>query len=210
MKEGMLTRESVMSKAIHDCFVEMYKKAQPSADYDKILEDVKEGKVEDTNINPIYRRYYLSKEECEYIVNKYIEAYGFKKTWEPNVDMVLEYIKNGGYKDGCELDSNGLPHRIAIKVPKLSSIIGDDNADKVIEVINNCKDYYRFDREETNFSCSAYLGPSPNSNKEYVINYYKEQGIDIEIEDRDPETFWYRDYYGEEWKEYYDEEYETD
>jgi hypothetical protein len=44
------------------------------------------------------------------------------------------------------------------------------------------------------------------SSKERVIQYWKEHGKDITIEDREPDTFWYRDEYGDKWEEIYKEE----
>jgi hypothetical protein len=41
------------------------------------------------------------------------------------------------------------------------------------------------------------LGCSPTTNKETVINYWKTQGVDLDIVDRDPNTFYENDAYGE-------------
>ena len=40
----MLNRREVLDKAIHDCYREMYAKAQPSADWDQIVQEFKDGK----------------------------------------------------------------------------------------------------------------------------------------------------------------------
>ena len=53
----------------------------------------------------------------------------------------------------------------------------------VLNTITNCKEFYRFDREESDFNCSVALGASPTSNKETVIEYWKSQGKNIEIID---------------------------
>ena len=46
--------------------------------------------------------------------------------------------------------------------------------DKVIETLNNCKNYYMFDREEDNFRCAIALGASPTSNPKTVKEWWKE------------------------------------
>ena len=59
----MLDRDEIIGRAYDDCMSEMYAKAQPSADFKQLVEDVKSGKIIDSNENPVYNRYYLSYEE---------------------------------------------------------------------------------------------------------------------------------------------------
>ena len=35
----MLNRDTIISRAFHECMTEMYAKAQPSVDYDQLLAD---------------------------------------------------------------------------------------------------------------------------------------------------------------------------
>ena len=74
MTEDILNkRKDALKKAVHDCFREMYAKAQPSADWDKIIKEFEKG------IRPadekVYEQHYLSQEEFEYIIliNYFIE-----------------------------------------------------------------------------------------------------------------------------------------
>jgi len=202
----MLNRSEIMDKAIIDCYRELYKRAQPSADYDELSQGVKDGTVIDTDANPIYKRYYLSQEDFKYIVNKYLEAYRFKNEWLSNMDIVIKYLEKGGLKDIYVKDKNGTGHREAEKTKPIKELIGEDNANIVLELLKNCKDFYRFDREESQFSASVYLGGTPTSNKEDVIEYWKSQGKDITIVDRVGEQLWYEDYYGDNWKQVMEEE----
>ena len=92
----------------------------------------------------------------------------------------------------------------------------------VLENIKNCKNYYRFDREEESFDCSIALGASPTSNPETVKQWWKENyNVDIEIEEHNPRLFWYRDmgytdedlaeeFNSENWKEIVDKEWEEE
>lgn len=65
---------------------------------------------------------------------------------------------------------------------------------KIMETIKNCKEYYRFDREESEFSIAISLGASPTSNPKTVKEWWKtNKGIDIKIEERNPKLFWYYD-----------------
>lgn len=207
-----LNREKILDKAIHDCYCEMYAKAQPSADWDQLLKDAKDGKI--GKDEKIFDRYYLSRDEYNYIVNKYLDAYNIKSVWQDYVEIVEEYLSNGGSKDKWipdHTDKNGNWHpgyRGYEKVPKLVSqileylkahSIGDANDAElltaiVMNTISDCKEFYRFDREENSFTITCALGASPTSNSETVKKYWKEKtGEDIQIEERNPKLFWYLD-----------------
>lgn len=223
----MLDRQSIIERAYDECMTEMFAKAQPSVDYHQLLKDFKEGKITDEG-TPIYSRYYLSYEEFHYILEKYIDAYGMSEYWNDTMDVLLRYFQGEGRKDiwiPDRIDKDGFKHpgyRSSTEVPHIKEAINkalskyyEGNNDKVamklahivIEYINNCKNYYRFDREASNFSASIALGCSPTSNKESVINYWKSQGIDIEVKDRNPHLLWDRDYYGEEFEQVMIDEY---
>lgn len=203
-----IDRKAVIERAYDECMVEMYAKAQPSADYKELVSKKKSGEIIDTDLDPIYRRYYLSQEEFKYIRDKYIKAYNLTAHWYDDMDVAIEYLRDGGLTTVSKKDSSGNSYRTSEKTPKLKDVIGEEYAEEVLKLLTQCKDFYRFDREETDFSCVLSLGCSPTSNKETVIQYWKEHGQDITIEERNPETFWYRDAYGDGWKEVYEWEME--
>jgi len=70
-----ITRDDVLSRAVTECYREMFAKAQPEADYDNLLEEYRQGKIDEDKDGPVYNRHYLSYEEYIYIMNKYIDAY---------------------------------------------------------------------------------------------------------------------------------------
>ena len=227
----MLDRKEILERAYDECMTEMYAKAQPSVDYHQLLEDFKSGKLTESDKDPIYGRHYLSYEEFHYILKKYIDAYNIKCEWNFHLDIVEGYFTGRGNKDVWipdEIDNDGkiirTGHRSFENVPhikdtirfKLNSYLDDSNVlrditkditKEVLSYIDNCKNYYRFDREEQGFSASVALGCSPTSNKEQVIEYWKAQGIDVKITDRNPYLFWDMDYYGDDFVEYMVEEY---
>lgn len=209
-----LNRDIILGQAVDACMKEMYTKAQPSADLEQIVQDIKDGKIDKNE--RIYERYYLSQEEFKYILNKYKESYRIKKEWAPNIEVLETYLKEGGNKDKYiseKIDENGFKHpgyrgyeKVAPLKDQIRKImkdfdmsdcaqnVADEIYEKVMENIENCKDYYKFDREEDDFDFSIYLGASPTFNSESVKKWWKEnKGIDIEIEDRIPRLFWYYD-----------------
>lgn len=200
-----LYRGGVFEKAFHDCVKEMYEKAQPPADYDEYIKQVKDGKITDATRPYIYQRHYLSEEETKYIAEKYIDAYRMRNEWKSNIDLLIKDLE-----EGCSIDKyipehtdeygnhhpghRGYEHRDPL-VKRLENICGDPElakkmSDEVFDYIENRKNFYRFDREEEKFNVNVFLGSCPSHVKEEVIDYWKSQGTDIDIVERDPRTFW--------------------
>jgi hypothetical protein len=88
--------------------------------------------------------------------------------------------------------------RTAEKTPSLEWVIGKENAQKVFDLIKDIKDFYKFDKDEAQFDFNVYLGCSPTSNAETVKEYWKSQGIDIEIDTTElsEDQYWELDNYG--------------
>lgn len=231
----MLDRDIIIGRAIDECVEEMFLKAQPSVNFKELVERVKSGEVEDSQENPVYDRYYLSQKEFEYIKNKYAEAYDFKPRWIGHIEILEDYLTQGGSKDfyvpeTLEEDGSWHPgYRSYKKVKPLKEqlktiVTDDDTLNKVVDVVMNnikaCKDYYRFDRDYQQFEFNVCLGCSPTSNKETVKKYWESQGKPVKIEDKNPLLLWDMDYYGsefenvmldeygEDWKEFWDKQYQ--
>lgn len=214
-KKYEITREDILSEAIDRCMVELYEKAQPSADINEYIRKIKSGEItkEDQDKDPIYYRHYLSKEEMQYIVDKYHTAYRLDNEFKDSCDLLLKdmeesytidkYIdahtdENGDYHPGYR----GYDHMPTVEgqvklALKMSNIENPELAKNITDIfrefIKNRRDFYRFDRDGEKFNYSVYLGASPTSSKERVIDFWKKQGKEIEIVDHNPEYFWYHD-----------------
>lgn len=178
-----LFREDIIHEAIMRCKREMYKRAQPSVDYDKLVKEYK-----NTN-KTIYDRYYLSNEECRYIVNKYIKAYGLEDKFKDHCDLIIDNMEKGTITDNYipERYENGheIPgYRSYKDVPPLKDTIGESAAHSVIDYIKDRKEFYKTDHESEHFQFAIYMGDSPNSNQKRVEEYWKSKGIDIKIDPR--------------------------
>ena len=228
----MLDREEVLVKAVKDCYREMFAKAQPAADWDNLIAEYKAGKINEDKDGPVYDRHYLSYDEYVYIVNKYIDAYKIATEWKDHIDILKEYLIQGGSKDKyieSYTDENGNYHpgtRGYEKVPALKKQLYDiiyDEYDangeiaedvtnkvvnKVIELIETCQNFYSFNIDEQKFRNTLAMGATPTSNKETVKKWWKEHyNTDITIEDRNPLLFWEMDNYGDNFEEVMEEEY---
>ena len=226
-EDFMVERDTVLQKARHDCMAEMYRKSQPSASYDEYLKMYKAGLLRDDDKDRVYNRHYLSREEYEYILDKYVDAYGMAERWNDYVDTVINYFDADAPKDKWipeKTDEDGfthpgyrgyehLPHfskviesiinKMAVQDKESIETVSKAIYDAVIARMETCKNFYRFDREESGFHVSVGLGESPTCNKDTVIEYWKNKGVDITIEDRNPDTLWEKDYYGEDYESDY-------
>lgn len=220
----MISRDKIIEQAYHDCMKEMYARSQPPADYDQLLEDVKNGKIGKNEC--VYERHYLSHEEFKYILGKYKKAYNIRETWTSDIETLEEYLKSGGIKDKyieAHTDKYGYhPGHRGYETVKpihnqISNILHEHGIDDkniesaitetILKTVKNCKEFYKFDREESSFEFSVALGASPTSNPEVVKKYWKSQGVDLDIEIRNPLLFWDQDYYGDSFEEVMEEDY---
>lgn len=217
----ILTRRDIIQEAYNACMREMYAKAQPSADYDAIVAGVKDGTIQDSDKDPVYARYYLSQEEFKYILDKYIKAYGMEKKWNSYVGIIETYLKGGGHR---EVSANNRKELICVPHIKeafteeiydnFGNILGEDTgmlseilSNKVLEYVQWCRDFYIVDGEADSFSASVALGASPTSNPDTVIEYWRKQGVEVDIEWRNPLLLCDMDEYGNDFDEYMEEEY---
>ena len=228
----MLDREEILAKAYNDCIREMFAKAQPTADWDNIIEEYKAGKIDEKKDGPIYDRHYLSHAEFMYILDKYMKAYRIKSEWKDDVEVVEEYLNKGGNKDKYIKDwddehGHHPGYRSYEEVPPLKDHIRqiidnylenkelnqtrqdltDDITNKVMELISTCKNYYSFNVDEQKFRNTVCMRCSPTGSIETVKKWWKDHyDIDIEIEERNPLLFWDQDYYGDCFEEIMEEE----
>ncbi len=236
MKNFDLTRESVLLQAVEDCYREMFAKAQPAADYDNLLAEYQAGKIDVEKDGPVYDRHYLSYQEYVYIINKYIDAYKIESDWNDHINILKEYLIEGGSKDKYikeHTDENGNYHpgyrgyeKVAPMYDHIKEILFNEFGenwheildkkahqvtDKVIDLINTCQDFYRFNIDECKFRNTLALGATPTSNAETVKKWWKDHyNVDIEIEERNPLLFWEMDYYGDDFEEIMEDEYGPD
>lgn len=148
----MITRKFIIEEAIKKCLNEMYKRSQPKISLSQMSKLAKQ----DPNIK-FYEQHYLSKEEHNSIMKKYMVAYNIESHWNDYIDLVKDYVEKHG--------------------------IDIHDIDKVLGYIKDCKDFYRFNREEMLFKLSIF-NYSPTSNKELVEKYYESIGEPIKIKDR--------------------------
>ena len=187
-----LSRDDIIREAIMRCKREMYARAQPSVDYDKLVE-----KYRGVN-EKIYERYYLSREESKYVIDKYIRIYGLEDKFKENLDLIIDNMQNGTITDNYipekyDADGHKIPgYRDYKDVPPLKDIIGESIACSVIDYIKDRRNFYKTDHESEQFQFAILMGDSPTQNPKSVIEYWSKKGINIKIDPRhyNNDYFW--------------------
>ena len=150
-----------------------------------------------------YEFYYLPKEVFKEIANSYIDAYCIDS--QQNLLDTIDILKNyclSPIKDSYIKESDGEtrrgyihPDNIKKTVQSLlqafyldsdcdSSYVSDELVKIFFEFLDDAGKFYCWNRDLNTFNTTVYLGPSPCSNKETVINNWKNyRNKDITIDD---------------------------
>lgn len=184
----MITQQQFKDEMFDRCLDELYQASHPSITWSEVLKQAKEHPGTD-----IINQHYLSSEESNYIINKYIDLYNMEDSFIDYCDLLIKDL------DGCikdkyiERDGDNPGYRSYEDVPSLAESIGKENLEKVKEFIEMRKNFYRFNRKSENFKFNMW-NYSPCTNKQAVINYYTSKGTPIEIIET-PKDYYYEKYY---------------
>ena len=190
--EMFVTRREVLRDAVEKCYEFMYKNAQPSADFHKIVQDFKQEPEEMQRRWPLYSRYYLSQEDTREIEDMFTNAYKVNNNFKDHMDLFKQYLYEGGSRDiYVEANDERPGYRSYAEVQPVVKKLKDKFNDNQIEFIKGvfeqyfdwCTTFYGGQREQCSFLMS--LDASPNTNPEMVKQYWKEvHGKDIEINEK--------------------------
>ena len=157
-----------------------------------------------------YEFYFLPREIMKDICDSYVHAYKMDNQQEllDTIEILKNYCKEpivDKYIEG----ENGFPGHRGYDHPnnlekELIEICSQHSHEpvnmakelqnKFFEFLDMAGNFFNWNRDLNSFSVSVYLGPSPNSNKEAVINNWKKyKDQDIEIDEEQIK----KDYYGE-------------
>ena len=197
-------------------YSEKYKKWESERKENKELEN----KSRKECIGPApYEFYYLPKEITKEICESYVYAYELDR--HQNLLDIIEILKNyckdtvvdkyvNDWTDETGLHHPGYrgydhPDNLEKEIDKIitnykggkmpdQELLTNNIKNKFFEFLDMAGEFFNWNRDLNTFNCSVYLGPSPNSNKEAVIeNWKKYRNQDIEIDEEQIK----KDYYGE-------------
>lgn len=171
-----MNRRDVLSEALEKCLKELYSLAQPKVEWDDFLQQNKNWKEGDPRP---YEMYYLPQDICKEIVEDYVYAYNMNDHCHDHFDVLINFFNDPVIEVYDKELGRHYEHQDSLK-----NIIGEESFKKIEEYVKMAKDFYNRNWELSSFNMSVYLGPSPNSNKEKVIeNWKKYRNIDIKIDE---------------------------
>ena len=180
--------DDVVRECIINCLHEMYKWAQPSLNFKDYYKKLQNNEVTDDEKSPLYEHHYLSYDNFIKIRDHYLDAYNLKPYWKTYCEVVKDYLLKGGHRDTYIEGKDGMSgYRGSEETLPITSFLNKKDSDKIAKLLDDCTNFYRFDRNYDGVSSSISLGPSPTCNKETVIKYWKTQGKDITIDNFDVE-----------------------
>ena len=194
----------------YDDFIEENKKfLEKEKEYYSLPEDNRPSYHEYMGPKP-YEFYYLPKEVFKEIADSYVNAYKFddKQEFLDTINLLKEYCKGpivDKYIEG-PLREDGTrcpghrgyehPDNLQLSIYRQSrdmfpegdwkqfEEISKMSQDKFFEFLDMAGKFYNFNRYLNGFNMHVYLGGTPNSNKEAVIdNWKKYRNTDIEIDE---------------------------
>lgn len=191
----MLERKDILSECVERCMEEMYKYSQPAIDLKSAVEKIKQKEIVETKEHPLYTQHYLSFRNYQFILKHYLNIYGLFDYWDSDMELLIHNLKEGGVKNKYIPPQDGNPgYRGYEDVKPLQEYIGKEHSDIVFKILEDYKNFHKHgSREYDQVYMSIALGASPTSNKKAVINYWKSQGITLDIKDIDVESIYYGD-----------------
>lgn len=191
--------------------------------YDASFKDWKDKSINECIGPRPYEFYYLPENVMRDICDSYVYAYDIDSQQEllntistlkhycrkPIVDKYIDdwTDENGlhhpGYKsydnpDNLEKEINKILLETTTLITETSDKVAEELQNKFFEFLDMAGKFYNWNRDLNTFNMNVYLGPSPNSNKEAVIeNWKKYKNKNIEIDEEQIKI----DFYGEDYDE---------
>lgn len=171
----MITRDEVLVEAVNKCLQELYSNVQPKVTWTDFIQENREY-VEGTPLPCEF--YYIPKKLMEEIVSDYVYAYDLNPKLKDTINILIDYLKepiNIGYENNTRKYVTG---------ESIVNRIGEDAFNMVVKYLTDAGDFYRWDADLQKFYHNIYLGASPSTSKEQVINNWKKyRNKDITIDD---------------------------
>lgn len=167
--------DEIMWQAVEDVLEEMYQNSYPKVSWKQRIQDAKDGKDVDKDL---ISHHYLPKRLYEDIIALAEHNYSYEKFFDDYTKHFSEFLLKGGR--ACDIDKGGKDDYK--DYPSLKEDIGEESFAILEKRIDAYKKTFRFDRQRWKFNFTI-MNCSPNSCKERVIEYWKSQGVELNIPD---------------------------
>lgn len=165
--------DDVMWDAVMDTLEEMYQNSYPAISWKQMYQDSKEGKDVDKDL---ISHHYIPQELYEDIRSMAESSYGYEKLFNEYTSHFIEFLTDGGY--GWDTESHSLKE--SCQYPPIKEAIGEEAWAILEKRLQAYKHFYRFDHKKWAFNFTI-MNYAPCTNRQTVIDYWKSQGIELEI-----------------------------
>ena len=173
----MKTYDEVMAQAIEDTLEEMYQYSYPKISWKQRNQELKDGKDIDKDL---IHHHYIPQKLYEDILEMAKSNYGYEPLFQDYTEHFADFILKGGHAK--DIDKGGKDDYKDYQ--SIKEEIGEEAFAILEKRIEAYKRTYRFDRKRWSFAFTV-MNYSPCTNKQVVLDYWKSQGVDLEIPDDD-------------------------
>lgn len=171
----MKTYEEVMWSAVEDTLEEMYQYSYPKVSWKQRMQDAREGKDVDKDL---ISHHYIPQRLYEDILEMAKSNYSYEPFFQDYTEHFADFLLKGGH--GKDLEKGGKDDYKDYQ--SIKEEIGEEAFAVLEKRIEAYKRTYRFDHKRWSFDFTV-MNYSPCANRQAVIDYWKSQGIDLQIPD---------------------------
>ena len=186
----MKTYDEIMWQAVEDTLEEMYQYSFPQVSWKQRMQDVKDGKDVDKDL---INHHYLPQQLYKDILEMAKSNYSYEPFFQDYTEHFADFLLKGGH--GKDLEKGGKDDYKDYK--SIKEEIGEEAFAVLEKRIEAYKRTYRFDHRRWSFDFSV-MNYSPNCNRQAVIDYWKSQGVELEIPSDEAII---NHYWGEDWED---------
>ena len=165
--------DEAMWAAVEDTLEEMYHYSFPSVSWKQRLQDKKDGKDVDMDL---ISHHYLPHELYKSILEMAKRNYSYEPFFQDYTEHLTQFLLEGGY--GADPDNPGKDNNK--QHPSIKEEIGEEAFEILKKRLKAYSDFYRFDHQRWKFDYTV-MNYSPNCNRQTVIDYWKSQGVELNI-----------------------------
>jgi hypothetical protein len=169
----MKTYEEAMWSAVEDTLEEMYQYSYPKVSWKQRMQDAKEGKDVDKDL---IHHHYIPQRLYEDILEMAKVNYSYEPFFQDYIEHFADFLIKGGH--GKDLEKGGKDDYK--DYTSIKEEIGEEAFTILEKRIEVYKSTYRFDHRRWSFVFSV-MNYSPTTNRQAVIDYWKSQGVNLDI-----------------------------
>lgn len=167
------TYDEIMWSAVEDTLEEMYQHSYPKISWKQRMQELKEGKDVDKDL---ISHHYIPAQLYEEITKLAKTNYSYESFFRDYRDHFMDFLIKGGH--ARDIDNWGKDNYCDYSPIKEHM---DENSYAILEkYIKAYANTFRFDWKRDSFMFSV-MNYSPCICREKVIEYWKSQGVDLEI-----------------------------